>query len=364
MKAVDELNRQDRGPTDDDPDRLNERWAAFRRDNPGVRKRYAAAELGVSEAQLVALDCGAGNIRLDARFGDILRDLEALGELLAFTRNDYVVHETVGAYRDLKSRGETAMFFQPGQDLRLFLARWRSAFAVDEDGRHSIQFFDTHGAAAHKVYMTGQSDMPAYRRLVEKYRAANQGRVESVTVAETPTVPTDGPAIDRQALADRWSNMTDVHQSSGIIKTFGGGDQQLVYRALDDEYACLLDPTMVEALLTHAAKQQLPLMIFIMGQSAVQSYGGKIHQLSRSGPWFNILDDGFSLHMKSAHIGAMWLLRKPSDDGWITSLDVFDSEGREILVICDDRYRGQAESPDWTNTLQALAGHHPGRPEQ
>ena len=43
---------------------LGSRWDHFRRDNPNVRIRNAAAALGVSEAELVAIDQADGVTRL------------------------------------------------------------------------------------------------------------------------------------------------------------------------------------------------------------------------------------------------------------------------------------------------------------
>ena len=43
---------------------LRQRWDEFRRQNPKVRIREAARQLGVTELELVALGSGEGNVRL------------------------------------------------------------------------------------------------------------------------------------------------------------------------------------------------------------------------------------------------------------------------------------------------------------
>ena len=81
-------------------------------------------------------------------------------------------------------------------------------------------------------------------------------------------------------------------------------------------------------------------MIFVMNDSAVQVYSGSVNEIKQFGPWFNVLDPEFNLHLRSKDIGAAWLIQKPSDDGWITTMDVFDKDGKEIMLIADNRGRG------------------------
>src|SRR5690625_1965494 len=70
--------------------------AAFRADNPRARARNVAEGIGVSEAELLASRIGRPNesvIRLRPEFPDILMEIEALGPVMALTRNHACVHE-------------------------------------------------------------------------------------------------------------------------------------------------------------------------------------------------------------------------------------------------------------------------------
>ena len=82
----------------------------------------------------------------------IFRDLGTLGEVMALTRNDWCVHERHGRYQDIQADGPVGLVLGPDIDLRVFFSCWRSAWAVEQDGRHSLQFFDGEGVAVHKVY--------------------------------------------------------------------------------------------------------------------------------------------------------------------------------------------------------------------
>src|SRR5690554_4576258 len=109
---------------------LKTRWAEFRQNNPKVRIRHAAAALGVSEAELVATDCGDSVIRLDADWRTLLKELEQLGEVMALTRNDACVHEKTGVYRNVKVFDNRAvgLVLDEQIDLRIFLQHWHHGF--------------------------------------------------------------------------------------------------------------------------------------------------------------------------------------------------------------------------------------------
>ena len=59
-----------------------------RSQNPALRERDLAAQLGVSEAELVAAHCGDGVLRIEPRVNEVLTGLGAVGEVMALTRNE------------------------------------------------------------------------------------------------------------------------------------------------------------------------------------------------------------------------------------------------------------------------------------
>jgi putative hemin transport protein len=73
------------------------------------------------------------------------------------------------------------------------------------------------------------------------------------------------------------------------------------------------------------------------------------------GPWLNVLDPGFNLHLREDHIAQAWLVRKPTVDGLVCSLELFDAQGRNIAMMFGERKPGQAERCDWRTLLESLA---------
>lgn len=344
------------------PTRLKETWAAFKAANPKVRIRNAAEALGVSEAELVATGCGETCTRLLSnrlRLPELLAELQTLGKVMALTRNDAVVHEVSQVFGEIKQHGQTAMAFRPGQDTRYFLSHWHYAFAVSENNRHSLQFFDQAGDALHKIYLLENSDFAAYESLIDRYQLLQQSTELSdiqrpAKVGEQPEV-----TIDAAVLQQQWAAIQDVHEGSRIIRDYGN-QSQAVYRALGEDYARLLtrdalaEDSIIEDLLNHLVAEQQPCMIFARNQGAVQSYAGSLHRLLRTGPWFNVLDPDFNLHLRTDLIAEVWRVSKPSAAGRVDSIVVFDDNGQEILIITDNRRRGEQESTGWRAVLERL----------
>src|SRR5690606_949224 len=151
---------------------LTQRWAALRSEQPRVRIRDAAATLGVSEAELLATTVdGRSVVRLAPRFRELLKDVPALGKVMALTRNNDAVHERKGVYEDVSTGGHAGLVVGPDIDLRLFVSDWTHGFALADTGtddqapRRSLQFFDAQGHSIHKIFVQEDGDAAAFAGL-------------------------------------------------------------------------------------------------------------------------------------------------------------------------------------------------------
>jgi putative hemin transport protein len=117
-----------------------------RAENPGMRERDLAQSLSISEADLVAAHCGESVIRIKPDTGKLLPGLEAVGEVMALTRNESAVHEKIGIYEKVTVGREHAIVLGEQIDLRIFPKVWTHGFAVvkrgDEGISRCLKFFD------------------------------------------------------------------------------------------------------------------------------------------------------------------------------------------------------------------------------
>lgn len=328
-----------------------------RSQNPKMRERDLALQLGISEADLVAAHCGDGVRRIEPRVRELLGELPALGEVMTLTRNDSAVHETIGTFGEVQASPHAAAVFGDNIDLRVFYEHWVHGFAVEKrDGdaiRRSLQFFDAGGEAVHKIHLRPASDVAAYEALVDRHLSADQSPVvRTETVVEEEGVTTDAFSR-RDELRVRWSSMTDVHQFYGMLKDLGVS-RHVAVRSVGEEYAWPVDREAIGTLLPQAAAAQTPIMCFVGSRGCAQIYTGPVSELKTMGPWLNVLDETFHLHLRTDHIAEVWALRRPIKEGHLTTIDAYDAQGRLIIQFFGKRHEGEDERQDWRSLAESL----------
>jgi putative hemin transport protein len=327
-----------------------------RAENPKMRERDLAAQLGISEGDLVAAHVGEGVRRVEPRVNDLLRGLEAVGEVMALTRNESAVHEKIGIYDKVFTGDRNAMVLGADIDLRIFPKAWAHGFAVEKrDGdavRHSLQFFDEAGDAVHKVHLRPNSNLYAYQKLVAELVSADQSQgIETRAIAAVE--PEDGETGSAHELRERWSAMTDVHQFFGMLRTLKLSRRQAV-GMVGDDYAWLLDGGALPAMFAHAAQEEIPIMCFVGNHGCIQIHSGPIQNIKTMGPWINVMDETFHLHLRLDHVVEVWGVRKPTKDGHVTSLEAYDANNELIIQFFGKRHEGECERPDWRMIAENL----------
>lgn len=331
-----------------DPAEVAQSWAAWKEANPRGRARDAASAIGVSEAELLATLVGREAVRLLPRWKALVEALPTLGRVMALTRNEWCVHEKVGRYDQVQLNEQGGVVLDPDIDLRLFFSRWHHAFAQTEaGGRQSLQVFDRDGTAVHKVYLRDEGgDAAAFARLVAEFRHADQTPGVAVQ-AIAPALPDRPDAeIDRAALEARWRALKDTHDFFGMLRDLKVGREQ-AFRLAPDDLAREVGRFSLSRGLELAAAEALPVMVFVGSPGCIQIHTGPVADVRRFGPWQNVLDRDFNLHLREDGIARAWLVRKPTSDGIVTSLEIFDAEGRQIAWMFGKRKPGQPEDARW-----------------
>ena len=336
---------------------LKERWLALKAEEPGVRPRDAAAKLGVTEAEFVAARCGDGVKRLDGPWGDLIQALSGLGTVMALTRNESIVHEKVGCFDNISIVQNMGLVVNEDIDLRFFLNHWHSGFAVSEQERNgvrrSLQFFDIDGTAVHKVFLRDDSGVAAFEALVDKFKNADQSTAQWVLPKTKP--PNDRPdaEIDRVGLRERWQALQDVHDFYAMLQDLGVGRVQ-AFRLVGHDVACRVAIDSFRTALVNAAATEMPVMIFVGNPGVIQIHTGQVRKLKEVGPWYNVVDPGFQLHLRQDRISSAWVIKKPTRDGIVTSLEIFDPDNEQIAWMFGKRKPGETERKDWRELVNAL----------
>lgn len=348
------------------PAELKQRYRRLKEEQPELRARNAAEELGVAEGVLLAAQTGEGITRLVDEPENILRAVAPLGEVMALTRNDWAVHERKGVYDNASffEHGglRQGLFVNPDIDLRLFMNHWKFCYAVTEQSskgeRKSLQFFDRSGAALHKIYLSANSVDSAYQELVTKIQAAAQPAHIDVEpyAPKAPERPDD--EIEWAGLRMAWEAMRDTHEFFPMLKKFKVGRLQAL-RRIGDDFARSVPATALRATLNEAAVRACPIMVFVGNRGCIQIHSGTVQRLVEHGPWYNVLDPMFNLHVREDRIAESWVTRKPTEDGVVTALELFDDAGELIVTLFGKRKPGIPELTEWREIIAALptAGH-------
>lgn len=333
-----------------------ERFAGLIADRPGLRVRDAAETLGVPEAAVVAGLAGARRLRPDWRA--LLEALADAGEVMALTRNAHCVHEKHGTYPKPGIHGRVGLVLGAEIDLRLFFARWAHAWFVPEGNpgspRGSIQVFDPAGIAVHKVFATAATH-PGALAAIAAHLADPDQEMPGFAAPEPRQVDPADAAIDQAALRSDWLALEDTHDFIRLLRRHKAGRAQ-AFRLAGDDLARRIDAQAPVRALAEAAGEALPIMVFVPNPGCIQIHSGPVHRVEPRGPWFNVLDPRFNLHLRTDRLAHAWLVRKPTTDGIVTSIEAFDAENRLVLMLFGTRKPGMPEAASW----RALAGRVAG----
>ena len=331
---------------------LKERWSEFKVTNPKTRIRDAAKELSTTEAELVATGIGENVTLLAGDFRELIKEVNSLGHVMALTRNDHVVHERKGVYEKISFNNHVGLVLGEDIDLRLFLGDWKFGFAVSENDRHSLQFFNSFGEATHKIYLIEKSNKEAYDALVTKYSAPDQDI--NLVISEKTPKPAESETvaeIDRAAFQAEWLALKDTHDFFTLLRKYNLTRKQALRNA-PEGYAYRITPDSMKTVFEAASEEQLPIMVFVSNPNCIQIHTGPINKIFVMGPWLNIMDPEFNLHLRQDAIDEAWVVRKPTEDGVVTGIELIDKEGTMFNQFFGKRKPGIPELTEWPALIE------------
>ena len=323
----------------------------------GKRSRDLAAELGLSEAELLAAHDGPEVVRLALEAEALVDALPALGEIMVLTRNDVAVHEKVGRFGGIRFGKEAGLVINPPLDLRLFPKAWASAFAVEIPGegepRRSIQVFDRAGHAALKIHLRPASDVAAFEAIRARFAVAERA---PLVVTPYPADPV-AEAIDEEAFRRDFAAMADVHEFVPLLRRHKLGRRGAL-ALMGEAHARPLGTKAATRLLEAASAGALPIMCFVGSRGCIQIHSGPVERIRAMGPWINVLDPGFDLHLREDLVAEAFAVRKPTRWGALTSVELYDATGSLAVQFFGVRDEKGPEDERWRALVAGLEHVH------
>lgn len=340
---------------------LQQQIKAYKENHPKARAYNIAQGLNISELEVLEASDNQMVTYLGTDYQALLTQLVPLGKVMALTRNEHAVSEIKGIYDNVSFMDKAPMGLAHNEliDLRYFTSRWAHVYAVEwSAGKrhiHSFQLFDASGHAVHKIYATPATNLDAYQDLVQRLAQPDgrQGALEA-----TPAPAALAPNLTEAEIADfqaAWLEMKDTHEFFSLLRKYGlNNDRQRAFELAPEGHAYRVDNHALVALLEHVVADQIPMMFFLGNPSCLQIFSGHIHRLHPMENWYNILDRDFNLHLKLDSIVDAWVVKKCTEDGLVTSIELFDDAGQHILYCFGKRKPGIPELESWRAAIDRL----------
>lgn len=345
---------------------LWDRYCELRKANKRMYLREGAESLGVTEQELA--QSSPTRVWLGGDVKPLALRMRELGRVKSIVRNSVATHEKTAVYENVTMTKTVGLALNVGElDLRFFVSRWKNAFAFSDgfngrDGR-CIRFFDDRGACIQQVFATEKTDAGAWDRLIADFR--NDG---------LPSLPESAPddpeikarnekSLEGEQLADfqkDWANLKDIHHFSGLLETYGLSKARSFCFA-PEGMATKVSVDAAEDMLKQTRDAGFELMTFVGNRGIVQIQTGKIHNVVRSMGFLNVLDqeeERFCLHLKDSDAAEAWVCRRPTRDGVVTNLELFDDCGRSVASFFGRREEGNPEMSAWSEVCARIASTH------
>ncbi|MGO4709673.1 hemin-degrading factor [Chryseobacterium sp. 2TAF14] len=125
-------------------------------------------------------------------------------------------------------------------------------------------------------------------------------------------------------------------------------------RLAPEGYAKKIDPSKVVNVLEDASEKRLPIMVFVGNRGIIQIHTGEVKKTMWHQQWFNVMDPDFNLHLDVTKIAEAWIVKKPTEDGEVTAIEVFNNEGEFIVQFFGKRKPGIPELQEWKDLVASL----------
>jgi putative hemin transport protein len=335
---------------------LKDKWLAFHQENPRIRIRDAARQLQTTEAEIIAAFAGSSVIRLENKFAELWKRMPELGYIMTLTRNESCVHERKGIFEKIGINSKhVGVVVGADIDMRMFFERWAFAFAVFDNEaaafKKSLQVFDHQGTAVVKIFLQESSNHEAFEKLVREFSATLQMSSLAIRAADPAPVYNDD-GVDIPAFQNDWNALKDTHDFFPMLKKHNVS--RLHALRIAGEYARQTANDQVTALLEKAAEKDLEIMVFVANHGNIQIHTGAVKKIVAIPGWINVMDAPFNLHLKLDDIASTWVVKKPTADGMVHSLEIFDANGNLVVQFFGKRKPGAPELPAWTELVTGL----------
>jgi putative hemin transport protein len=294
---------------------------------------------------------------LQGPFPALLYRISSLGVVTILTGNASAIQEKTGIYDHAAYQGAAGLAGNQPIHQRVFYQKWKYGFAVsdisdDDRVQRYLQFFDEDGNGVHKILLHEASRIDAFQQIVSDFAAAEQSPVLDV-FRTVPAAAEDVATLDIDALRADWASIDDTEAFFARQIEF---DRMRLHklRFAGKAFAHQVANDSVRIFLQKLADLGSTVTTQVGNVGIVQAYQGRIKQICSIDSWLNILNPDYRLRLREDHIDTVWVAKKPTTDGIITSLELFNHEGVSIARFFSKPEPGKPEPREWRDSIMRL----------
>ncbi|MGB0903633.1 MAG: ChuX/HutX family heme-like substrate-binding protein, partial [Mangrovicoccus sp.] len=182
-----------------------------------------------------------------------------------------------------------------------------------------------------------------------------QSQEQSLTVEpRAPTEPAKSRAENRDTLLSEWARMTDTHQFNRLCAKLGMNRLGAYRLVADTKWVTPMDVSAPAKMLEAVSLRGQEVILFVGNRGNIQIHWGKMEVITPMGPWLNVMDERFNLHLRGDHIAEVYVVEKPTKRGPAISLEAFDAEGGLIFQVFGRRAGQEDDNSSWHTLLSSL----------
>ena len=282
----------------------------------------------------------------------LLTNIKRLGDVSVLSGNETVMHLATGRYDDFKGRDGSGLIVSKGIDLRLFMSEWRYGAAIlpASGSVPGFVFFNGAGDPVHRILVTETSNAAEFDALVAEFKGeipVFSPEAEAPKSVETPTEET------KAAFLAGWRALKDTHEFSGLLR-----DHKLsridAVRLAEGEFSAQLDPAAYSALFGQLVEQEVSILLFALNDGCVQISTGAITEMNQTKGTLQLVEEDSRTVISLPRIKQVWRVSKPTEDGLVHSLELYDAEGEPVAYLFGSEKGDSTSIVKWKELLFAL----------
>ncbi len=290
--------------------KLKSEWKKFRSENKNIRIRDAASKMGVSEAEILSTEIGDSVSYLSiSDFSLFLKDILCVDKLMILIRSKIVVHENIIESKNVKLTENQIVDINGLIVLDFDSSHFKYAFFQNKlhakRQLRSFQIFNKKGDAVVKIYLKSK-DIDIFDNIALKYESKYNYELQS--------------GVNVNHLIQEHPNIVFYFDKNNSIPE--------IIEVSNQSLRVLLDA---------ASNIKLPIQIHGLGVGSVQYHRDIVKNIVDYGPWVNVIDKKFNLHVLESEISKSTLNMFTINNQKYFVMNFFDSANNHVLGITSVR---------------------------